>query len=360
MTGPTARRVLRVAGGACFAGAAALWLTAAPVSAATTLAPTKTAWYDNSGAQQVTGETTPSSAQPGELEVAYAPASATVPQETTPSTPGVPGAPVAPTPGQAGGSSAGGTLAFAAVEYDVPLQSAGQSVDPASITAALTLSLDQTSSQGVAAGDLIACPTQTTLWSAGGDQDASQAPPYACSTGAVSGQLDTTAHTVTFDLSQAQESALSPGSFSLVIVPGPTPSGPFQAVFAAPGAASFTVTGESPGQTPGPDQQLNTNGPGDQSGLPGSDIGGSATPSQFALAPSPGPAGATGPTPGAQVVRPGFYRSVPAVLHGGLGTSAQRTVALAVLLGIGVLLVAASSQNVRPPRSLLQVVRRPA
>lgn len=355
MRSRTARRALRLAAGACFGGAAALGLVPGPVSAAASLGPAKTAWYDASGAQQVTGETTPSAAQPGELEVAYAPASATVPQQTAPSTPAVPGAP-APTPGQAGGGSVGGTLALAAVEYDVPLQSGGQSVDPSSITALLTLTLDQASSQGVAAGDLLACPTETTLWSAGGDQDVSQAPPYSCSSGAVTGKLDTSAHTVRFDLGQAQENALSPGSFSLVIVPSPTPSGPFQAVFSAPGGDSLEVTGESQAQNLGSDQ-LGAGGPLDQSGLPGSDGGVLANPSAFALAPAPATGG--GPSPGARTIRPGIYRSVPAALHGGLGTSAQRTVALGVLLGIGALLVAASSQRVRPPRSLLQVVRAP-
>lgn len=348
----SARRLLRVGAGACFL-AAALLAAGGPASAATTVGPAKTAWYDRSGSQNFTGETTPAAAQPGELEIGYVPAQATVPQETVPPAPSVPGAPVQPPAGNAGGNSVGYTTAFAAVDYEVPLQVGGQSVDPSSITATLTLTLDQASSTNVSDGDLLACPTSTTLWSAGGDQDASQAPQYSCAD-AVTGNVDSSAHTVSFALTSAQENGLSAGSFSLAIVPGSAPAGPFQAVFSAPAADSLTVTNASPAgdananldQTfPGGDQS----GGFDLSGNPGDGGLQAFTPE---AAPIPGPA-ASAATPGAAGTPIGRAYVAGPALHGGLGAGVQRTVALVVLLGLGTLLVLASSTSPgRAPRSL--------
>lgn len=349
-----ARRWCHVAAGACFAAAGVTWFATGPVWAATTLGPAKTAWYDRSGTQNVTGETTPAAAQPGELEVGYVPAQATAPQQTLPPAPGLPGAPVQPPSGSVGGNSVGYATAFAAVDYEVPLQSGDQSIDPSSITATLTLALDQASSANVSDGDLLACPTATTLWSAGGDQDASQAPQYSCAD-AVSGNVDSSAHTVTFALTSAQESSLSAGSFSLAIVPGTAPAGPFQAVFSAPSATSFTVTDASPAgdananldQTfPGADQS----GSLDLSAGPGG-LGLQAFTPEAAPVPTPAPAGTAPGTAGTPSGR--TYEAAPASLHGGLGAGAQRTVALVVLLGLGTLLVLASSMSPgRAPRSL--------
>lgn len=351
---PPRQRVLRLGAAGCFAAALACWLAPGAATAApATSGPTKTAWYDRSGTQNFTGETTPAAAQPGELEVSYVPAQATVPQQTLPSAPAIPGAPVAPPQGTAGGNSLGYALTFAAVDYELPMEVGGQSIDPSSITALLTLALDQASSANVSDGDLLACPTVTTLWSAGGDQDASQAPQYSCSQ-AVSGNVDSATHTVSFALTAAQENSLTAGTFSLVIVPSNTPAGGFQAVFSPPSTTSLTVTDESPlgnpngnldGSFPGGDQS----GALDLSGLPGAPSLQSFTP-QAAVVPTPSssrPGSPTAAFPGTRLAA-----GTGAVLRGGLGSSAQRAMALAVLLGLGTLLVLASSRQARPPRSL--------
>lgn len=355
MTSTASRRAaLRLAALACGAGAAVFWFAAGSAAAASTQGPSKTAWYDNSGTQNVTGETTPAAAGTNELEVSWVPASTTVPQQTVPSTPTVPGAPVSPPSGNTGGNTVGGTLTFAALEYDVPLQSGGQTIDPTSITAMLTLSLNPSSSQGVSTGDLVACPTTTTLWSAGGDQDASQAPQYSCAgSSAVTGDVDTTKNTVTFSLTAAQENQFTPGAFSIVIVPGTAPSGPFQAVISPPSATSLSVTSETPAGNP--DVNLATPAfPGDTTNTPPGDNG--TFPSDFALS-SPSPSdtnpSSTGGTSASPAIR--GYTPQTASLHGGIGSGAQRTVALVVLLAIGALLVAASSRPGRAPRSLRQL-----
>ncbi|MHB1785703.1 MAG: hypothetical protein ACYCS7_06070 [Acidimicrobiales bacterium] len=343
-----------------------MWSGIGAASAATSVGPSKTAWYDRSGAQQVTGETTPSSTQPGELEVSYAPAAATVPPQTLPSGPGVPGAPVAPPSGVVGGNTIGNTLAFAALEYTVPLQAGGQTVDPASIQALLTLTLDPTSSGNVSTGDLIACPTATTLWSAGGDQDYSQAPQYSCGSGqAVTGNVDSATHTVTFDLASIQENSLSPGTFSLVIVPGASPSGAFQAVITPPSSKSLTVTNESPlndlntnlssgstlsPTTPAPQTSTPANTSGGYSGLQPLTSGSSAgTGTGTGTGTAPASASGSLSTPSGQRT---FAAGTPAALRGGLGSGAQHTIALLVLLALGALLVMASSKPARAPRSL--------
>ncbi len=276
-------RFLARAGAAlCASSAVATWFGLASASAATTLGPEKTAWYDNTGAQSVTGATTPSAARSGELEVSYAPASASEPQQTLPATPAVPGAPASP-PAKAGGNTLGGTLAFAAVEYAVPLQSQGQSIDPASIQATLTLQLDPSSSANVSSGDLVACPTNSPLWTSGGDQDASAAPAYTCGSGqAVTGNAS--GNTVTFSLSSPEESSLEQGVFSIVVVPGTSPSGAFQAIIEPPTTDSFTVTNEA----------LSSNTNVNLAGSPGSPATNSASPSasNFAVSPYSGPGAA--------------------------------------------------------------------
>jgi hypothetical protein len=93
--------------------------------------------------------------------------------------------------------------------------------------------------------------------------------------------------------------------------------------------------------------------------LPGDNAG--AFPSDFALSsPSPsGTAGTSAPSASAAPSFPGFAPHA-AALHGGLGSSAQRTVALVVLLALGALLVAASSRPGREPHSLRRLPPPPS
>jgi hypothetical protein len=165
----------------------------------------------------------------------------------------------------------------------------------------------------------------------------------------VTGNVDSAAHTVSFALSAAQENGLSPGAFSLVIVPSSAPTGPFQAVFSAPAATSFVLTNASALGNPNGNLDQ-TVSPSDFSAIGDLSAGGIAP---QAFTPSSAGPSATGSGSSATNSLPvGGYRELPAVLRGGLGASAQRTVALLVLLGVGALLVLASSTQVRAPRSL--------
>lgn len=350
---------MRLGAALCVALAATAWFALARAYAG--IAPTKTAWYDNSGAQDVTGETTPSAAQSGELEVSYVNASTSVPSEPVPSAPTVPGAPVQPPQGNEGGQAVGNTEAFAAVEYTVPMQGAGgTSIDPDSLQATLTLTLDTSSSADVSSGDVVACPTATDLWSAGGDQDSGQAPQYSCSgSGAVTGNYDSTDNTVSFALSSAQESALTPGVFSVVIVPGSSPSGPFQAIFEPPAASSFQVTVENSATNPG--NTVIDTGPV-PSGA-GSTPGSSAVPFGLqAYGPPSTSALPSGTTPSTPTSTPGAGATAGApagvalgsspVPRPGAGEGLARTIAIIVLVALSAALVAGATTPARRPRSL--------
>jgi len=348
----------------CLALAATSWFATSSAFGATTLGPTKTAWYDNSGAQQVTGEQTPSAAQSGQLEVSYAPAGVAEPQQNLPPAPAVPGSPVGAPSGQVGGKTVGDTLAFATVEYAVPLNSQGQSVDPSSITATLSLALDSSTSANVSSGDLVACPTSSPLWSAGGDQDSGQAPSYSCGSGqAVTGNVS--GNTVSFAVTSQQESTLEQGVFSLAIVPGSSPSGAFQAVIDPPGATSFGVTNESPlsnansnlagsegSSSTAPSSVGSASDVSSEFGL--SPFSPASTPAQQGASPASSPSGTSSPATGGSVPGRLAAGSKPAPA-GGLGASAQRTMAVLLLLGLGALLAVGSSRRVHVPHSLRQV-----
>ena len=351
---PQLRRWMRLASATCFVLAAVSWLWVGPASA-TTVGPVKTAWYDNTGANAATATPRPSAAQGNDLEVSYEPAAVTEPQQPIPTAPGIPGAPVAPPQGSVGGKTVGNTLAFAALDYAVPAPPGGQSLDPASVQATLTLTLNS-SSTNVSSGDLIACPTSNDLWTAGGNQDSGQAPQYACGgSQAVTGNVDSAGHTVTFAFTPSQESPLTPGDFSVVIVPGSSPSGAFQAVISAPGATSFNVTAESAANS-------NTNL---ASPLASGDLGGAGSTAtdngNFGLqsyAPPSGVSDTSGSSaaPSSQGTSPAPQSApralgVPVVLRG-LGSGIQRAIAVILLVSMGVLLAVGSQSPVRAPRSL--------
>jgi hypothetical protein len=374
MTALRLRRPMRALSVLCVLLAALMWLQAGKASA---LAPDKTAWYDALGLQTYTGETTPSVAGFGQLEVAYVPVSVTVPSETLPDIPITPptlppsvpvGVPV-PDLGRVGGMTIGDTLAFAAVEYTVPLQVGGQAIDPNSLRAELTLSLDPNTSIDLSSGDIVACPTTNALWASGADQPSNQAAPYDCAPGmGVSGNYDASSHTMSFALSSAQEYQAPSGPtgiFSVVLAPGSSPSGPFMAVFDAPSSSSFVITGESPASNN--EDNLAGSGVSSGNGLTngfgpsGVDFGGiPGLPSTGV-----GEAGGTSPvstSPITAVTTPGTVAlGTPADVSAtrGLSSGSQRMVAVILLAALGAGLWMAASQTGRRPRSLRQAHSAP-
>jgi hypothetical protein len=362
------RLVLRVAAAGCLLGAGVL---AFVPSAAQGLAPMKTAWYDATGLQQYTGITTPSLAQNNQLEVAYVPISLSIPPVKLPNLPVTPptlppGLPISALPipdgGEIGGETLGDTLAFGALEYDVPLDDNGQSIDPTSLRAILTLTLDSALSLGMQSGDLVACPTTNTLWASGSDQTISQAPPYDCSAGfGVSGNYDAGNHTVSFDLASGQEyQALSgpTGSFSVVIAPASSPSGPFTAVIQPPSASSFDLTAESPlGNA-----NLNE-APGALSGPLGFGFSSGTGASLFPLPPIPPTFGTppvpsssisttTAPSTGGTQASTTPLSATQTAYPGGLTSGPQRSIAIIVLVALAIGLALGTSNVSRAPRSL--------
>ncbi len=375
-------RTMRGAAAACALAASFVWLSGTTASA---LGPDKTAWYDNSGLQSATGETTPSVASNGQLEIQYAPAGASAPSQTLPNAPSStptlpPSAPVgvpAPTGGKVGGSTVGNTLAFAEVEYTVPLQAGGQSVDPNSIRAVLTLSLDPQTSSNVSSGDIIACPTTSNLWAAGYDQKASQASPYDCSAAhAVSGNYDASSNTITFQLSSAQayqEPSGLTGIYSLALVPGLSPTGAFTAVINPPSPTSYALTGESP--VSNPNQNLAAPAPGspggpavapltvapptsafqqESSGLQGTPGAVSISP----VTPAPAPTPITTPIATPNVVALGTPTTTFTTT--GLLSGYPRAVAVILLMILGTGLWVGAQRKRRSPKSLRPLHGAPA
>jgi hypothetical protein len=373
-------RGMRVGAVACVLAAAFLGLTG---SGAYALGPDKTAWYDNLGLQSTTGETTPSVASNGQLEVEYVPAAVSVPPVTLPTAPVTtptlpPSAPVGvpvPSGGSVGGSTVGDTLSFAEVQYTVPLTAGSQSIDPTSIRGVLTLALDSQSSANVSSGDIVACPTSNNLWASGSDQPATQASPYDCSAGAaVTGNYDASSATITFNLSSAQEYVEPSGPtgiFSLAIVPGSSPTGPFTAVIQPPSATSFDVTGESPGSDA--NQNLANSGAGppasapavtpttttpaasafeqESAGLTGGSGVSPVSPVTPAAAPVGTPATTATTSPGAVALS----APVPTAVVSGLSSGFQRTIAVILLMSLGAGLWMAASLKRHVPKSLRPV-----
>jgi len=366
-------RALRGGALLCVVVAAILSFSATGASSATALGPDKTAWYDTTGLQQYTGETTPSLASNGEMEVAYVPVGVTVPKEDVPplpvTPPTLPSLPVqvpVPSVGSVGGQTLGDTLAFAAVDYPVNLMAGTpQAIDPTSIRGRLTLTLNAHTSVGLATGDILACPAGSTLWSGGDDQDSGQAPTYDCSAGvAVTGNYDASSHSMTFDLSSVQEYVAPSGNelgiFSLVLAPGSSPSGPFTAVFESPGATSFKVDHESLATNVNTDESgttLESSGaysPG-QFSTPSSDLGGlSNVPfPAFTGAASALPPVSTPLTPSTTpTTAPAVALGTPASAVTGLSSGSQRSIAVILLAALAVGLWMAASNSTRKPKSL--------
>lgn len=369
-----AARVLRAASVICVLVAAVLGLTG---TGAFAIGPDKTAWFDNLGLQSTTGETTPSAASNGQLEVEYAPVAVTEPSETLPTVPVTtptlpPSAPVGvplPSGGSVGGSTVGNTLAYAEVQYTVPLTAGGQSIDPDSIRGVLTLTLDSQSSVNVSTGDIVACPTSNNLWAAGDDQAASQASSYDCSSGqGVTGNYDASAGTLTFDLASAQEYVEPSGPtgiFSLAIVPGTSPTAAFTAVIQPPSSSSFDLTGESPAANA--NQNLANTGAGPAPSTPAVTPTTSAPPASAFEQESAGFTGNSGgapvspvtpapvPTTTTEPTAVALGSPVPTSVISGLSSGYQRTVAVILLMSLGAGLWMAASMKRHVPTSLRPV-----
>jgi hypothetical protein len=271
-----------------------------------------------------------------------------------------------PSVGSVGGMTVGDTLAYAAVEYTVPLQSGGESIDPDSLRAVLTFTLDSQTTLALGSGDILACPTSNALWAAGGDQPSSLASPYDCSPGVgVTGNYYASTHTLTFDLSSAQE-YIAPsgptGIFSLALVPGSSPTGPFTAVIEPPSATSFSLTEESP--LLGAASSLGSAGGSSDLGSSGSGLGSIASlpfsggdnfvlpaPSGTASAAGTG-AGATGSAAAAPSAAAASGTPAAETVAQGLGSGSQRTIAVILLVALAVGLWMAASTNRRQPKSL--------
>ncbi|MDA8183177.1 MAG: hypothetical protein M0035_01915 [Actinomycetota bacterium] len=356
--GPPSRRALAMRLGSLgsFGAAAALLLAAGPVSAASSSGPSS-GWWNESPLPISASPTTPA----GDLQVTYS------------------------------GTS---TLAFAAVRYSVPLTSGGQQIDPSSITAALTLSFPSTGVVGTPAID--ACPT-TSSWSAGGDQPSSKAPTYSCSNGlASSGVYDSGSSTMVWSLGAAQESASTPGVFSVALVPAPGTTSPFSAEISAPSASDFQVLSESSvsqsggggssgttsGGTSGTSTNTGTNlggsgysgsgssagsgsGSGSASYVPaGSSASvfnpppftatpaatGSSTPSPVSTSATPASAPSTGSSLGGASRGSTRLALGAPVSRKGTSSSNQRTIGLVMLIALGVALAAGASRQNRAPR----------
>ncbi|HEU5033463.1 MAG TPA: hypothetical protein VFT62_01765, partial [Mycobacteriales bacterium] len=226
-----ARHVVRRAGLAGLAAAAATVFALTGSAPAQADAPVQTGWWNalSGGGQAAPAPTTPA----GGLHIAVAP---------------------------------GQVLAFGAVLYAMP----------ADATATLELPItnvvmtDNVNTTGETIGGVVpvpslspalalrACPTKTTAWKAGDDQPMAAAPGYDCSTRSVTGNLAADGKTVTFLLDGSLET--TPGQLSVAIVPVLTnaipnlgteapvdTTQPFSLDVPKPGTDSLTLTGTSPG-----------------------------------------------------------------------------------------------------------------
>ncbi|MCL4422446.1 MAG: hypothetical protein M1115_04640 [Actinobacteria bacterium] len=347
-----ARWALRAGAVTCLAGAAILGFSTLPAAAA---APSKTAWWNTAGSQTASTPlgvyppvTPPSPTPKGDLQVSNGPA---------------------------------GQLAFAAVQYSTPSSSTAGQGGSLDLQATLTLSLDKSYTVGTPA--VVACPT-VSPWSAGPDQAAGTAPQYDCGNGASStGTYSSTKQTVTFSLTPAQEDLSQPGTFSLAIVPAPGSTSSFVATFSSPGKDSFELESQgqsasgyaagsgsaqgastSPSSTGGSLSSSGPNGSGYSSSsysnpvlnpppfTPLSSSGGSyVSPSASALSPtslgatstaSPGPSsrGSSKYALGTPLARSASKTTSPAT---------QRTLAILVLVALGVALAIVGSKPTKAP-----------
>jgi hypothetical protein len=126
----------------------------------------------------------------------------------------------------------GEPLAFAALMY------AGS--DAPSVRLVLTLR----EGREVGTPLVVACPTTAVDWEAGGNQPAEAAPAYDCANPA-QGALSEDGTTMSFALDERQQ--ITPGTWSVALVPQPGSNAPFSLDFAAPDQNVF-IPAERPRQ----------------------------------------------------------------------------------------------------------------
>ena len=115
------------------------------------------------------------------------------------------------------GVSSSQTLAFGAVEYQLP-KDAGATLE-------LAVTSITSNSNAPVVNAILACPTKDDSWKAGDDQDASTAPAYDCSTRAFVGHLSADQATMTFQVDGSAD--VTDGVLSLAIVPAHSTAIPY-------------------------------------------------------------------------------------------------------------------------------------
>lgn len=136
------------------------------------------------------------------------------------------------------------TLAFGAVQYNLPKDGAG--------TLELKITGITSNASAPTFNAILACPTKDDSWKAGDDQDAATAPAYDCDRFHFVGRLSADQSTMTFQVDGSAD--LSDGVLSLAIVPqhstavpyigtdpgtGTDLTAPFAVDFDKPGSSSF-------------------------------------------------------------------------------------------------------------------------
>src|SRR4051794_13945823 len=142
------------------------------------------------------------------------------------------------------GVSSQQTLAFGAVQYNLPKDGAG--------TLELKITHITSNENAPNVNAILACPTKDASWKAGDDQDAATAPAFDCDSFHFVGRLSADQSTMTFQVDGSAD--LSDGVLSLAIVPqhstavpyigtdpgtGTDLTAPFAVDFDKPGSSSF-------------------------------------------------------------------------------------------------------------------------
>jgi hypothetical protein len=263
---------------------AGLWLVGSGTSA-NAQAPVRTGWWNTA---TVSGNALPSTTSPGNLRVS-------------------------------GGPS--GSMAYAALSYHVPTY------------ASATLTLHAVAGTEIGTPVVLACPTQTDTWPAGGDQPIQAAPAFDCAGRSVTAVVgsDSLGTTLTFLLDPSQQ--VAPGVTSLAIVPGEA-STAFSLDLAVPDEHSLNVAAVSPSPAPTQEPTVRAtagSAPPRSQALP-PPFTGQATPlsAQSGVAPTPSVVATVPP-----VILPESAASLPVSSAGpGSGTSQPVRRDAAVLLGL--------------------------